>query len=266
MVRFREGVDLGKVVFETGYAEAAVESFGIFDRLQDEGVIGPDVRFQICLPTPLAPCYNFVSPRAWTDFLGVYEPALLGEVDRIARTLPHGRIAVQWDVCQEVLMFEDYYPVRPDDYKEQILSNLVRVGAAVPPGIELGYHFCYGSPRDEHLLQPTDLGVVVEMANGLFGHSSRDIQFLHIPVPKDRTDDAYFEPLASLDRPEGCELYFGLIHAGDEAGDQARLARAMAHAPVAGVSTECGWGRGDPDRIPGLLASHVKAVTDVPPA
>ena len=58
LVRFKDGIDLDTVAFETGYADAAVESFGVFDRLQREGVIGADVRFQICLPTPLAPCYN----------------------------------------------------------------------------------------------------------------------------------------------------------------------------------------------------------------
>ena len=26
-----------------------------------------------------------------------------------------------------------------------------------------------------------------------------------------------------------------------------------------GISTECGWGRADPKRVPGLLASHRKA-------
>jgi hypothetical protein len=30
-----------------GYADAYIESFGVFDRLQAEGIIGPDVRFQV---------------------------------------------------------------------------------------------------------------------------------------------------------------------------------------------------------------------------
>ncbi len=260
LVRFKYGTDLDKVVFEIGYAAAAEESFRIFDRLQGKGVIGPGVRFQICLPTVGAPGYNYVSPRAQPDFFRVFEPALLAEVDGIARNLPHDRIAIQWDVCQEVLMFEDYYDFRPDDYKEQILSGLARVGDAVPAGIDLGYHFCYGSPRNEHLLQPADLGIVVEMANGVIGRVGREIQFIHIPVPRDRADDAYFEPLAGLDRPDGCELFFGLIHDDDEAGDRARLERALAHVPVAGVSCECGWGRADPERVPGLLDSHVTAL------
>jgi hypothetical protein len=31
---------------------------------------------------------------------------------------------------------------------------LATIGDAVPPGVELGYHLCYGSPADEHLVQP----------------------------------------------------------------------------------------------------------------
>lgn len=33
-----------------------------FERLQGEGVIGADTKFQISLPTPLVPGYNHVSP------------------------------------------------------------------------------------------------------------------------------------------------------------------------------------------------------------
>jgi hypothetical protein len=40
----------------------------------------------------------------------------------------------------------------------------------------------------------------------------------------------------------------------------ARLAAARRHASVAGVATECGMARGDPARLPSLLAAHVRAV------
>jgi hypothetical protein len=58
MAKFKDGVDPNTVTFHTGYGEAAVESFAVFDRLQSEGV-----KFQICMPTPLAAGYNFVAPR-----------------------------------------------------------------------------------------------------------------------------------------------------------------------------------------------------------
>ena len=66
------------------------------------------------------------------------------------------------------------------------------------PAIELGYHLCYGSPADEHLVQPKDAGIMVEITNAIVAGVRRPIQFFHMPVPKARTDDAYFAPLGRL--------------------------------------------------------------------
>ena len=81
-----------------------------------------------------------------------------------------------------------------------------------------------------------------------------------MPVVKARTDDAYFAPLKNLKLGPGTELYLGLIHHNDAAGDAARLAAARRHARVDGVGTECGMARGDPARLPALLAAHAQAV------
>jgi hypothetical protein len=56
------------------------------------------------------------------------------------------------------------------------------------------------------------------------------------------------------------DLYLGLIHYDDPAGDMARLSAARRHTRVGGVATECGMARGDPVRLPSLLAAHVRAV------
>jgi hypothetical protein len=88
----------------------------------------------------------------------------------------------------------------------------------------------------------------------------RRLDYLHLPVPADRTDDAYFAPLHDLSLPAGTELYLGLIHYADAAGDQARMAAARKVVPRFGIATECGWGRTDPTRVPGLLAAHRQAM------
>src|SRR5579862_8649185 len=54
-LRFRSGQDPKTVSFATGYAAMAIASFAIFDRLQRDGVIPPGVKFQIAIPSPLAP-------------------------------------------------------------------------------------------------------------------------------------------------------------------------------------------------------------------
>ena len=122
----------------------------------------------------------------------------------------------------------------------------------------MGYHLCYGSPADEHLVMPRDTAIMVDIANGLRRELSpaRRIDFLHVPVPKDRTDAAYFRPLAGLEGFDDSTLYLGLIHHDDRDGDLARIRAAQAVTPAFGVSSECGWGRTDPGRVPSLLESH----------
>jgi hypothetical protein len=91
------------------------------------------------------------------------------------------------------------------------------------------------------------------------GHVLRPIQFFHMPVPKRRTDDAYFAPLDNLSLPPETELYLGLVHYDDPEGDAARISAARRHARIDGVAPECGMARGDPARLPALLDGHVRA-------
>ena len=188
---------------------------------------------------------------------------MLDEVAAIARALPHDRIALQWDVCQEVIAWEGYYEPGPADFRHETIAELVEIGNGVSPAIELGYHLCYGSPADEHVIQPKDAGIMVEIVNRIAAGVRRPIQFFHLPVPKPRTDDAYFAPLDGLKLGPGTELYLGLVHHADDAGNAARLAAARRHARVDGVATECGMARGDPARLPALLAAHT-ATAELP--
>ena len=105
----------------------------MFERLQSEGAITPEVRFQVSIPTPMAAAYHYIAPDSRAAFVEVYQQSLLAEVDEILGQLPHERLAIQWDVCQEILVFEDYYPGRPADYKSQIFHQLGNLGDAVPP-------------------------------------------------------------------------------------------------------------------------------------
>jgi hypothetical protein len=261
-LRVRPGVSPEPATFKTGYAEMAIDSWRLFERLQGAGVIPPGIKFQISLPTPIAPTYNNMVPADRPRLLPALTQHFIGEVATIARSLPNDRIAVQWDVCQEVLAWEGYYEPGPVDFRSETIAVLTEIGNAVPSVIELGYHLCYGSPADEHCVQPKDAGIMVEIVNAIVAGVHRPIQFFHLPVPKPRSDDAYFAPLERLQlRPES-ELYLGLIHHDDETGDAARLAAARRHARVDGIATECGMARGDPTRLPALLAAHARVAED----
>jgi hypothetical protein len=257
--RIKRGATPDAATFKTGYADMAIESWALFDRLQQAGAIPAQVKFQISIPTPIAPTYNNMVPADRPKLLPALTRHFIGEVEKIARALPNDRIALQWDVCQEVLAWEGYYEPGPVDFKTETVEVLSRIGDAVPAGIELGYHLCYGSPADEHMVQPKDTGVMVDMTNAIAAGVKRPIQFFHLPVPKGRTDDAYFAPLSRLKLGPQTELYLGLIHHNDAEGDAARLAAARRYARIGGVATECGMARGDPSRLPALLAAHARA-------
>jgi hypothetical protein len=244
--------------FATGYADMAIDSWRVFEALQTAGEIPAQLKFQICMPTPIAPTYNNMLPADRPPVLAALTRHLIGEVERIAAALPNERIAVQWDVCQEVLAWEGYYEEGPVDFRSETLQVLSAVGNAVPAGVELGYHLCYGSPLDEHLVQPKDMSVLVEIANAMAAQVARDIQFIHMPVPRTRSDDSYFAPLQRLALAADTELYLGLIHHDDADGDAARLAAARKYARIDGVGAECGMGRGDPGRLDAMLKAHMR--------
>ena len=258
-LRLKPGAKPDPKAFKTGYADMAIESWGRFERLQKAGEIPAQVKFQISIPTPIAPTYNNMVPDDRPKLLPALVRHFIGEVDKIAKALPNDRIAVQWDVCQEVLAWEGYYEPGPVDFRAETIDVLSEIGDAVPEGIELGYHLCYGSPADEHCVQPKDTGIMVEMTNAIVAGVERPIQFFHLPVPKGRADDAYFAPLKKLKLSPETQLYLGLIHHDDAEGDAKRLAAARRHTHVDGVSTECGMARGDPARLPALLAAHARA-------
>jgi hypothetical protein len=263
-LRLKPGAKPDAAAFKTGYADMAIESWGLFERMQKAGTIPASVKFQISIPTPIAPTYNNMLPSDRPGLLPALTQHFIGEIAKIAKTLPNDRIAIQWDVCQEVLAWEGYYEPGPVDFRTETIDVLSRIGDAVPAAINLGYHLCYGSPADEHMVQPKDAGIMVEMTNAVVAGVKRPIQFFHMPVPKGRTDDAYFAPLEKLRLPAGTELYLGLIHHNDAKGDAARLAAARRHTRVDGIGTECGMARGDPARLPALLAAHAHAAELAP--
>ncbi|MEJ0071790.1 MAG: hypothetical protein WDO24_27155 [Pseudomonadota bacterium] len=76
----------------------------------------------------------YVSPESRDAYLRIYERDLIAALARIAAAIPAEDLSIQFDVCQEVLIFENYFPERPEDYKAPIFAELGRLGNAVPPG------------------------------------------------------------------------------------------------------------------------------------
>ena len=257
-LRLRDGEDGADLEFEQlGYADAAAASFGTFARLKRDGVVPRGCRFQVSLPTPLAPVSAFVAPADQAVAERAYEEAMLLELERILAELPHDQLALQWDTNYELGMLEGDVPVWFGDVERGVLERLTRVSRPVPPEVELGFHFCAGHDEAAPRHVPRDLGRAAGIASGLAAGLDRPLDWVHMPVPRERTDAAFFAPLRDLRLQAGTELYLGLIHAGAE--DDARRAIAAAHATGAefGVATACGWGRMSPRTVPTLVAAHV---------
>jgi hypothetical protein len=256
--KLRAGVDPDDVVFDLGFAAAAAESYAVFRRLKKDGVIRPDVKFQVGVPTQVAVLGVFVSLEDQPRLIDGYERQLAQEVARIADTVPHAELALQWEVAVEFSIIEKATGSGYDT--TGLLDQLGRLAAMVPVDVTLGFHLCYGDAPIEpggvgrHFMQPKDTANLAMVARGILDRVRRPVGFIHLPVPIDRDDDAYFEPLADLRLPATTKLYLGLVHHQDGLeGTQRRADVAARHVSGFGVATECGMGRRPRQVVPDLL-------------
>lgn len=243
-----------------GYTSAALDSYADFKALKEAGKIPANVRFQVSLPTPFATGLLYFHPDSQEAFIKLMKSALLGELADICAAIPHDQLAIQWDACQEILLLEGYFPEDWVYDSTTIPPALGELGDAVPTGVELGYHLCYGSPVDAPLVKQKDMGVGVSLANAISAALTRPMTFIHMPVSNPAADQAFFAPLADLKLHPETELYLGLLQPKDAANDQRRIKAARKVITNFGVATECGWGRKDTAAVPHVLDGHIKAM------
>lgn len=260
--RLREGLKPEDVKFSRlGCAHNALDSYKIFKRLQGLGKIPTQVRFQVCLPTPLAVVYAFFIASEVRRIWPFYERRLLEELDEITRAIPHNDLAIQIDIATEMHSFLEVPELQKAYPIEELVEAFARLGNRVPIDVELGIHLCYGDPGHKHVREPTDTGRMVDLYHRLATAIQRPITWLHMPVPRDRDHESYFSPLHNLRLKSGTELYLGLIHLTDGIeGAKRRVAAAERVVSSFGIATECGFGRRPPDTVPELLRLHRAAV------
>ncbi len=247
------------------YADFACESYDVFRRLRDAGKVPVGTKFQV----DFAPAHSAVRSHIAEDLLPTVEPvfddAIRREVDKIAAAIPHQDLAFQFDAASAV--FKTLQNVETGIHggsKEEIAATftaiLAKLGNHVPADIDLMFHFCYGDNNHRHSVEPIDMGDMADMANRLLRAMTRPINLIHMPVPRDRDDDAYFAPLKNLDLAPETEIALGLLHlTGGIDGVKKRLATARKHLKTFSLATECGMGRRKADTIPELLRVHAQA-------
>lgn len=257
-MRMRDGVVPSQVTLDSlGYADVAAESYAVFRRLRNEGSIRSGMKFQVSLPTTAAFLNAHVVYSQHAVVEPIYRARLLDEVRRMAATIDPSDLAVQWDVSTEMAQWEGVRHAYFADVRNGIFDRLRIHCEAVPPGVELGIHLCYGDYGHRHWKEPESTENMVAIYNGLSERVARPIDWLHMPVPKNRDDDAYFRPLAKLRLRQETKLYLGLIHLTDGIeGTRRRMAAAAEFVSDFGAATECGFGRRPPDTIADLLALH----------
>lgn len=259
-LRIRSGIDRSGIAFDDlGYVGPLIESFGTFREEQEAGNVAPDSRFLMAFPTPIAPVAAFVVTEDQLAVEAAYTSRLLSEFERIFAALPHDRVALQWDVAREFMFVEGVMESPWGDPVAGTVERLGRLARAVPVDVPMGIHLCYGNFQHRHFIEPKDLGNCVAMANAIAAGIGRTIAYVHMPVPRDRADDAYFAPLKNLRLHAESELILGLVHHTDGVeGTRRRMAAADRVVRGYGIATECGWGPRDPATIPELLHIHAE--------
>jgi len=225
----------------------AIESYAVFTKLRDEGVIPAGVRFQVSLPFCTSGTTGFRANFSH-DFPIVqhaYEDLFARELKRLTDAVPAEDLAIQWDVCMEVLDLEGVLTWMDGDAWDRFAGPVTRITRLIPEETLVGYHLCYGTFPTWPMYEARDMQLLVQMANYALEHSGRQVDFVHLAGPKDlRSEDGrFFAPLRGL-RASDARVFLGIVLPVDgEEGLRRRYETASKYLDDFGVAMYCGFGR-----------------------
>ena len=246
------------------HASFAIESYDLFVHLKKTGKILSHCRYQFAMAHPISVTNHYAVGSAQDAIERAYERGLVRQITKMLAVIPPKDLAIQWDLGSTVFApLQLGTPTRHGATKQEMLDTIcascVRIGNAVPAEADLLYHLCYGNSGHRHAIEPIDMRDMVELASQLSAAIARPIQLFHMPVPRDRDDDRYFEPLAGLTMQPQSRVSLGLIHMTDgKPGAERRLTVAQRYLADFLIATECGFGRRPPESIPALLQLHAE--------
>ncbi|MFZ0524824.1 MAG: hypothetical protein WBF24_05345 [Xanthobacteraceae bacterium] len=261
--RLKPGVSISDVRFDNlFYADIAIRSYATFADLKRQGKIPAQVKFQVDLVPAHSVIWLFVQEDLQRAIDPIFNDAVRHEIDKLAAQIPHNQLAIQFDVASAVFARLERNQPNPygntkEEMQETFSAIVVGLAEHVPADIDLLFHFCYGDAGHQHVVEPTDMGDMVDYANRLSRQLKRPITQIHMPVPRDRTDAAYFRPLQRLRLDPQTRICLGLVHYTDGiVGTRQRVAAAAKYLEDFLIGTECGFGRRDPTTITELLRIH----------
>ena len=152
-----------------------IESYAVFRALRDEGVIPSHVRFQLSLPfrTSTAASFKHDFARDFPIVGAAYEDLFAREITRLTDAIPPEDLAIQWDVCWEVLDLEGVIDWMDDDAWERYAGPVTRITRLIPEEALVGYHLCYGTFPTWPMHEARDMELIVRMANFAVENSGR---------------------------------------------------------------------------------------------
>lgn len=247
LLRLRD--DVTEMRFESWpRIDDAIESYGVFCDLRHQGVIPPGLRFQVCLPFPASVVGASFKVAFGHDYAiagPAFEDLVVREVARLLEHVPAEDLAVQWDVCTEVLDLEGVVAWTEGDPWDRFTGPIRRLAPMVPGDVLMGYHLCYGTAGEWPMFEARDLELVVRMANYATEHSGRSVDWFHLAGPRyfRSEDERFYWPLSGL-RVDGARVFLGIVLPIDGvAGLERRRMTACRYLHDFGLAMYCGFGR-----------------------
>ena len=245
----------------------AIASYRRFVALREEGTIPAGIRFQIGLPFPLSAMNGFQVDFAhdYPIVERAYEDLVARELERLFAEVPAKDLAIQWDVCYEVLDNEGVLWWTDEAAWERFAGPVRRLAPLVPPDALMGYYLCYGTYPEWPMFEARDMGLLVRMANDAVANSGRPVDWLHMAGPRSlrSEEDRFFAPLQDLEAGSA-RVYLGIVLPIDGiAGLQRRHATASKYLEDFGVAMYCGFARQPGEDPADTWRGHREAILSV---
>ncbi|MGO1590483.1 MAG: hypothetical protein ACTHW1_06765 [Ancrocorticia sp.] len=248
-LKIRSGVEVN-LRGQLPYAKDAIESYGVFKRMQAEGKIPDRTRFQVAVPGAHdVISISFPDSSEWPILFKAWEEALQEEYRRILEVIPSDELCIQIDYCTEMIhiggTWQRDFDWVPDAPAEELFAYYTSEDyiqghiAGLPDDVRLGIHVCCGTSPSFPVQSLDDISLPVRLSNAIQIAASGRIDYFHLPALT-TSDEAYFAPLADLATGDAT-IYLGVeCNDGIEAMDR-RMKAARTFLPEFGVAHYCGY-------------------------
>ena len=248
-----------------GYADEYAASFEIFDRLQGDGTIPADVRFQLQYPTPLASMAGTFAPE---DLAAIAAVLRGGAVRRPRQRCSRGcrttasrcsGTSPSSSACSRAR-----WARLGDAAGAGRRPGSCAASSRCPADVPVGFHLCYGDYGHQHFKQPESLQMQVDVVNAVNAAASRPLAWASFTVPAgaaptpttSRRSATWRRPgdravLRARPLPPGRS---GRRHDGHAGRAHRRCARSAAGSGASAPSA--GWAGSTPSDVPRLLDIH----------